>query len=171
MCVTPLLPHTGYNALESRHSVEPTDHVALLDSDSNINYKSTQPTSDLFAQQNNLDKDSPKLACNDYTTDLHNPYAYATTLESHSNLEKSFTYNYASELEHSEVSTNVEEIYLDPGHSEADIYACFEKQKVHIIINKDVRCAYGNNVIMMSSVVPMVSVCTYVIIHEYAYAF
>ena len=162
MCITPLLPHTGYDTLGSRHSVEPTDQVALLDSDSNITYKSTQPTSDdLFAQQNNLDKDSPKLACNDYTTDLHNPYTYATTLESHSNLEKSFTYNCTSELEHSEVSTNVEEIYLDPGHSEADIYACFEKQKVHIIKNKDVRCAYSNNVIMMS-IVLFYGVCLYI---------
>ena len=137
--------------LDSRHSTEPTDQMALLGSDSNINYKSIQPTSDLFVQQNSLGKDCPKLACNDYIG-LHNPSTYATALESYSNLEKSFTYDYARALECSEVSTNVEEIFLDPGHSQADIYSCFERKKFHIIENKDVRCAYSNNVIMMSMV-------------------
>ena len=32
-----------------------------------------------------------------------------------------------------------EEIYSDPGYSEADIYACFEKKKFRKIKRKDVR--------------------------------
>ena len=32
-----------------------------------------------------------------------------------------------------------EEIYSDPGHSEADIYACFERKKFRMITRKDVR--------------------------------
>ena len=32
-----------------------------------------------------------------------------------------------------------EEIYSDPGHSEADIYACFEKKKFCMIKRNDVR--------------------------------
>ena len=32
-----------------------------------------------------------------------------------------------------------EEIYSDPGHSEADIYACFEKKKFRMIKRNDVR--------------------------------
>ena len=144
--------HVEYHRLESIHSVEPTDQAALLGSDSNINYKSTQPTSAPFVQQNSLGKDCPKLMCNDYIA-LHNPSTYATAMKSYSNLEKSLTYDYARALEVSEVSTNVEEIYLDPGHSKADIYACFERKKFHILKNKDVRCVhYSINAVMMSMV-------------------
>ena len=32
-----------------------------------------------------------------------------------------------------------EEIYSDPGYSEADIYACFERKKLSIIQRCDVR--------------------------------
>ena len=119
--------------------MELTDQVALLSSDSNMDYKSTQPVSTLFLEQNNIGEDCPKLACNDYVA-LQNPPNYATAQEVYSNLEKSFTYDYARALECSEVSTNLEEIYLDPGHSKADIYACFERKKFRIIKNRDVRC-------------------------------
>ena len=127
--------HTEYFELETSHRAEPTDQVALLGPDSNKDYKSTQPTSVSFVQQNALGKDCPKLTCNDYIA-LHNPPTYATALKSY---EKSFTYDYARALECSEVSTNVEEIYFDPGHSKADIYACFERKRFPIIKNKDVR--------------------------------
>ena len=109
--------------------MEPTDQVALLGSDSNMNYESTQSASPLFLEQNSTGKGNPKFACNDYTA-LHNPPNYATAQEVYSNLEKSFTYDYARALECSEVSTNTEEIYLDPGHSKADIYAVFERKKI-----------------------------------------
>ena len=36
-------------------------------------------------------------------------------------------------------TANDEEIYSDPGHSEADIYACFERKKFRMIKRKDVR--------------------------------
>ena len=122
--------------------MELTDQAALLSSEySNINYKSTQPVSMLFLEENSIDNNSPKLACNvtNYSA-LQNPPNYATAQEVYSNLEKSFTYDYARALECSEVSTNIEEIYLDPGHSKADIYACFERKKFRIIKNRDVRC-------------------------------
>ena len=129
--ITPL----EYHRLESRRNVEPTDQAALLGSDDNINYKSTQPISAPFVQPNTSDKDCPKLACNNYIS-VHNPSTYATALKSN---EKCYTYDYARALECSEVSTNVEEIYFDPGHSKADIYACFERKKFCIIKNEDVR--------------------------------
>ena len=119
--------------------MELTDQVALLGSDSNVNYKSTEPIS-TFLEENSIGNDCPKLACDADYTALQNPPNYATAQEVYSNLEKSFTYDYARALECSEVSTNNEEIYLDPGHSKADIYACFERKKFRIIKNRDVRC-------------------------------
>ena len=35
--------------------------------------------------------------------------------------------------------TDEEEIYSDPGHSEIDIYACFDRKKLSIIQRSDVR--------------------------------
>ena len=37
--------------------------------------------------------------------------------------------------------TTAEEIYSDPGHSEADIYSCFEKKKFRMIKRNDIRWA------------------------------
>ena len=131
--------------------MEPTDQSALLGPDGNTNYKSTQATSASIVQQNGLAKDCPKPTCNNIAP--HNPSTCATASRSYSNVEKSFTHDYARALECSEVSTNVEEKYFDPGHSKADIYACFERKKIHIIKNKDVRCVqYSSNVVMMSMV-------------------
>ena len=116
------------------------DQEVLLSTDSNINnYRSTELSPTSFLQQNSIGSDCPKAACNDYTA-LQNWSNFASAQESYSNLEKSFTYDYARALEHSEVSTNIEEIYFDPGHSKADIYACFERKQFHIIKNRDVRC-------------------------------
>jgi len=120
--------------------MESSDQLALLGSDNSVNYKSTEPASASILQQS-MGKDRPKLACNDYIA-LQNPSSYLAAQKSYSNLEKSFTYDYARTLECSEVSTNVEEIYLDPGHSEVDIYACFERKKFCIIKNRDVRYVY-----------------------------
>ena len=152
--------------LESRHTTESTDHTALLGSDSNINYRSNQSTSTILVQHNSLGKDHPKRTCNDYIA-LHKPSNFATALESYSNLEKSFTYDYARTMECSEVSTNVEEMYLDPGHSKADICACFERKQFHIIKNEDVRCAAM--LLQCLHHIYMVSVCMYVIVYEYTY--
>ena len=42
--------------------------------------------------------------------------------------------------EYDDVLTNdEEEIYSDPGHCVADIYACFEKKKFRMIKRNDVR--------------------------------
>ena len=40
---------------------------------------------------------------------------------------------------HGTTANSEEEIYSDPGYSEADIYACFEKKKFHMIKRNDVR--------------------------------
>ena len=36
-------------------------------------------------------------------------------------------------------TANDEEIYSDPGYSEADIYACFEKKKFRMVKRNDIR--------------------------------
>lgn len=114
-----------YFELERRDAIELTDQVALLISSDNLNYKSTEPAFTSTIQQNATGKDYKALQ------------SYAKAQETYSNLEKSFTYDYAKTLERSEVLS--EEIYSDPGLSEADIYACFERKKFHIIKNRDIR--------------------------------
>ena len=143
--------------------MEPTDQSALLGSDGNTNYKSTQATSALFAQQNSLPTDCPKPTCNNIAIAIHNPSTCATASKLYSNMEKSFTHDYARALECSEVSTNVEEKYFDPGHSKVDIYACFERNKIHIVKNEDVRCVhYSSNVVMICLWCCSFSVCLYI---------
>ena len=46
-----------------------------------------------------------------------------------------------SEVEDADGTTanDEEEIYSDPGHSEADVYACFEKKKFRKIKRNDIR--------------------------------
>ena len=144
--------------------MEPTDEVALLSSNGSINYKSIQPVTIGFLQQNTIGKDSAtKLPCGDYIA-LQNPHYYATAEEMYSKLEKSVTYDYARPVGYSEVSVSIEESYLDPGHSKADIYACFDRKKFHIIKNKDVRCVFA-------SVIYMGSVCMYIISMNILYRF
>ena len=74
------------------------------------------------------------MACNDYET-IQNPDDYASAVRVYcNNVKDSTTYDDTVMPEYIElenVDNNMandgEEIYSDPGHSEADIYASFEK--------------------------------------------
>ena len=86
-------------------------------------------------------KSLPKDTNNDYEP-LPRPAEYAIAIGAYSNIMRESYINYdMSPLECSEVfnvnytSTNDddEEIYADPGYSEADVYACFERKRFHKI--------------------------------------
>ena len=100
-------------------------------------------------EPNTLGKNYSKIACNDYEA-IKNPEDYAAAILVYSDTVKgSITYDDANMPEYSEVedidgttSDDQEEIYSDPGHCEADIYACFERKKLSVIEKNDVRCIY-----------------------------
>ena len=87
-----------------------------------------------------------KVAGNDYEA-IHNPDDYASAVQVYSNyIRESTNYDDTIVLEYTEVedtdgttANDEEEIFSDPGHSEADIYACFEKKKFHMIKRNDIR--------------------------------
>ena len=87
-----------------------------------------------------------KVAGNDYEA-IQNPNDYAAAVRVYSNIVKDSTsYDDTIISEYSEVedvditiANDEEEIYSDPGHSESDIYACFERKKFRIIKRNDVR--------------------------------
>ena len=87
-----------------------------------------------------------KIAGNDYEA-ICNTDDYASAVQVYSNyISKSTNYDDTMVSEYSEVedadgttANDEEEIYSDPGHSEADIYACFEKKKFRMIKRDDVR--------------------------------
>ena len=89
-----------------------------------------------------------KVAGNDYEA-IHNPDEYASAVQVYSNYVRKSTSNDDTIVsEYSEVddadsttANDEEEIYSDPGHSEADIYVCFEKKKFRMIKRDDVRWA------------------------------
>ena len=85
-----------------------------------------------------------KIACNDYEA-IQNPdesavHVDSNTIKDSTNYDDTIISEY-SELEDVDGTTaaNEEEIYSDPGHSEADIYACFEKKRFRMIKRNDVR--------------------------------
>ena len=91
-------------------------------------------------------KSHSKIASKDYEP-LPRPAEYATEIGAYSNIiRESYVSSHMSALECSEVfnvyntsANDEEEIYLDPGHSEADVYACFERKRFHKIKADDVR--------------------------------
>ena len=95
-----------------------------------------------------LGKNYSKIACNDYEA-IEDPDEYGSAVHVYSNtITVGVSVNYDDTImpEYSEVDdvdgttvTDEEEIYSDPGHSEADIYVCFEKKKFRMIKRKDVR--------------------------------
>ena len=93
-----------------------------------------------------LGKNYSKIACNDYEA-IQNPDEYASAVRVYSNtVGDSTSYDDTiisgySEIEDVDNATanDEEEIYSDPGHSEADIYACFESKKFRMIKRNDVR--------------------------------
>ena len=95
------------------------------------------------------DKSCSKAASNDYES-LPKPAEYASALGTYSNIiRESYYINSTSMLECSEMfnvsstSTNDdEEVYSDPGHSEAAVYACFERKRFRKIKTDDVRYPY-----------------------------
>ena len=96
--------------------------------------------------QETTTKSHSNIANNDYEL-LPRPAEYATAIGAYSNIMRESYINYdMSPLECSEVfnvnytSTNDdEEIYADPGYSEADVYACFERKRFHKIKTDDIR--------------------------------
>ena len=93
-----------------------------------------------------IEKNYSKVADNDYEA-IHNTDEHALAVQVYSNyISKSTNYDDTIVSEYSEVedadgttANDKEEIYSDPGHSEADIYACFEKKKFRMIKRDDVR--------------------------------
>ena len=91
-------------------------------------------------------KSHSKVACSDYEP-LPRPAEYATAIGTYSNIMRESYINYdMSALECSEVfnvnntsANDEEDIYADPGYSEADVYACFERKRFHKIKTDDVR--------------------------------
>ena len=93
-----------------------------------------------------LGKNYSKITCNDYEA-IQNADEYASAVRVYSNTVKDSTsYDDTIESEYSEIedvdnttTNDEEEIYSDPGHSEADIYACFERKRFRMIKRNDVR--------------------------------
>ena len=91
-----------------------------------------------------LGKNYSKIACNDYEA-IQNPDESAVCDYSDT-IKGSIGYDGTIMSEYSEIgnvdgttANDEEEIYSDPGHNEADIYACFEKIKLCMIKRRDVR--------------------------------
>ena len=93
-----------------------------------------------------LGKNYSKIACNDYEA-IQDPDEYASAVQVYSNtVRDSISYDDTIISEYSKVenvddttANDEEEIYSDPGHCEADIYACFERKKFRMIKKNDVR--------------------------------
>ena len=91
-------------------------------------------------------KSHSKVASKDYEA-LPRPVEYASATSAYSNIiRKSYINSNMSALECSEVfnvnntsANDDEEVYADPGYSEADVYACFERKRFHMIKADDVR--------------------------------
>ena len=87
-----------------------------------------------------------KIAGNDYEA-IHNTNEYESAVQVYSNNVRESTniddtmVSVYSEVGDADGTTanDEEEIYSDPGHSEADIYACFEKKKFRMIKRNDIR--------------------------------
>ena len=95
--------------------------------------------------QDAISKDPAKVKNNDYEP-LPDSADYASALCVYVNTMRDSVIKDVRGLDYSEVSnvdtvsTNDEEdVYSDPGHSEADVYACFEKKKFRKIKIDDVR--------------------------------
>ena len=98
-----------------------------------------------IAPETTISRDKPKLVCNDYHT-LQNPAEYSAALHIYSNTlrdpnafsdiyDDSRTKSYSDTLK----EDGEEEIFLDPGHSEEAIYACFERKMFRTIKPNHVR--------------------------------
>ena len=91
-------------------------------------------------------KNYSKITCNDYEA-VEDPNECASAVLVYSNtVGDSISYGDTTMLEYSEVedvdgttANDEEEIYSDPGYSEAEIFACFERKKLSIIQRSDVR--------------------------------
>lgn len=87
-------------------------------------------------------KNHSKVASRDYES-LPNSDEYASAVCVYYNLMRTSATNNSSSLEYSEIfatSTNdEEEVYSDPGHSEAEVFACFEKKRFCKIKINEVR--------------------------------
>ena len=91
-------------------------------------------------------KSCSRAASKDYES-LPKPAEYASALGTYSNIiRESYYINSISVLECSEMfnasstfTNDDEEVYSDPGHSEAAVYACFERKRFRKIKTDDVR--------------------------------
>ena len=92
-------------------------------------------------------KSCSRAASKDYES-LPKPAEYASALGTYSNIiRESYYINSINVLECSEMfnvsstftDDDDEEVYSDPGHSEAAVYACFERKRFRKIKTDDVR--------------------------------
>ena len=105
-------------------------------------YKSDKESNDTSPYSDTMANNYSKI---DYEA-IQNPEEYASAVRVYSNyIRESNNYDDTIISEYSQVgnvdgvaANDEEEIYADPGHSEADIYACFEKKKFRMIRRNDV---------------------------------
>ena len=103
-------------------------------------YESIRRVSCLVSQCT-ISKDRPKLTCNDYEF-LKETADYEEALHTYANISSIPAAEYLSTSEYDEVpnsDSTDEEIYIDPGHSEADICTCFKTKKDYLIDKSDIR--------------------------------
>ena len=91
-----------------------------------------------------MGKNYSKFSCNDYEA-VKNPdesavHAYSNCVRQSVAYDDAITSEY-SEIENADsaIVNDEEDIYSDPGHSEADIYTCFEKKRFRMLKRNDVR--------------------------------
>ena len=107
-------------------------------------YKNDTESNDMSPYSDSKGKSYSKIACSDYEA-IQSPDEYASAVRVYSNYIRE-SINDETVPEYSEATNadstiinDEEEIYSDPGHSEADIYACFERKKFRMIKRNDVR--------------------------------
>ena len=108
------------------------------------------PTPYLTPQSTTSGSEYSKFASSDYEP-IPNPSDYASALQAYSNssLKRTVVYDNAKVVQYSKIlhqsnaatdnGNNDEEVYLDPGHCETDIYDYFKKKKFHIIKKNSIR--------------------------------
>lgn len=89
-------------------------------------------------------RDYSSIAGNDYEP-IPNPSDYASALQVYSNaVRRTIEYDNAKVIQYSKIlhknpAIIDEDVYSDPGHSEADIYNYFKKKKFQVIKRNSVR--------------------------------
>ena len=118
------------------------------DYETQFNYRDTNEVSPYSLPQDLICKSRSKFASKDYESPME--YTYASSAVSLCACPNSTrvtitnddmrTADYSEVLDKDGDSTNdEEEAYFDPGRSELDVYACFEKKRFRMIKTNDIR--------------------------------